>query len=81
MLYHSENSLFLKDLQCLLTGNPIQDGLFRGSAHGWEGGQTGPPSLFNCRTYPTMMKLDTVLPYLKKVLKKYKTCDTPLEFC
>ena len=46
-----------------------------------KGGQTGPPSLFNCRTYPKMMKLDTVIPYLKKILKKYKTRDTLLEFC
>ena len=32
-------------------------------------------------TYPTMMKLDTVVPYLRKIQKKYESCDTLLEFC
>ena len=32
-------------------------------------------------TYPTMMKLDTVVPYLSKIQKKYESCDTLLEFC
>ena len=31
-----------------------------------DGGQKGPPlSLKSCLTYPTMMKLGTVIPYLK----------------
>ena len=34
-----------------------------------------------CHTYPTMMKLGTVIPYLKKIQKIYKSCNTPLEFC
>ena len=34
-----------------------------------------------CRTYPTMMKLGTVIPYLKKIQKKYESRDTPLELC
>ena len=34
-----------------------------------------------CCTYPTMMKLDTVGPYLKKTQKIYKSSDAPLEFC
>ena len=32
-----------------------------------------------CRTYPTMMKLGTVIPYLKKIQKIYESRDTPLE--
>ena len=32
-------------------------------------------------TYPTIMKLGTVIPYLKKIQKIYESCDTPPEFC
>ena len=32
-----------------------------------------------CRTYPTMMKLGTVIPYLKKIQKLYELRDTPME--
>ena len=47
--------------------NPIQDGLFRGCSR-MSGLFWGP--LFKiCHTYPTMMKLGTVKPYLKS--KKY----------
>ena len=53
-------------------------GLF-GAAHGW-GSQKGPLPKF-CHTYPTMMKLGTVIPYLKKMQKIYKSRDTSLEFC
>ena len=31
-----------------------------------------------CLTYPTMMKLGTVIPYLKKIQKIYESRDTPL---
>ena len=34
-----------------------------------------------CHTYPTMMKLGTVIPYLRKTQKLYKSRDTSLEFC
>ena len=34
-----------------------------------------------CNTYTTMMKLGTVIPYLKKVQKMYESQDTPLELC
>ena len=34
-----------------------------------------------CHTYPTMMKLGKVIPYLTKIQKKYTSPDTPLEFC
>ena len=44
------------------------------------GGQKG--SLFPtiCHTYPTMMKLSTVIPFLKKIQKLYESRDTPLDF-
>ena len=55
--------------------NPIQDGPFWGCSR--MGG--GLPKI--CHTYPTMMKLGTVIPYLKKTPKIYESRDTPLEFC
>ena len=36
-----------------------------GAAHGW-GGTKKPPSLKICHTNPTMMKLGTVIPYLRR---------------
>ena len=49
--------------------NPIQDGLFAAPL----------PKI--CHRYSSMMKLGTVIPYLKKIQKIYESCDTPLEFC
>ena len=34
-----------------------------------------------CHTYPIMIKLGTVIPYLKNIQKIYKTRDTTLVFC
>ena len=51
-----------------------------GAAHRWGGGQKGPlPKI--CHTYPTMMKVGTVIPYLKEIQKIHESCETPLEFC
>ena len=52
-------------------------------AHGWEGGREAfwPPLSKICHTYPTMMKLGTVIPYLRKTQKMYKSRDTSLDFC
>ena len=51
-------------------------GLFE-AVHGW--GQKGPlPEI--CHTYHTMMKLGTVIPYLNKIKKTYKSYDPPLSF-
>ena len=55
---------------------------FLAAAHRWEGGG----GLVNplpeiCHTYPTLIKLGTVIPYLRKILKIYKSHDTSLEFC
>ena len=49
---------------------------FFGAAHRWEGGL---PKI--CHKRPTMMKLGTIIPYLKKIQKIYQSRDTPLEFC
>ena len=54
---------------------------FFGATYGWERGQKGPPLPKLCHTYPTIMKLGTVIPYLKKTPKNYQSRDTPLEFC
>ena len=58
-------------------------GLFR-TAHvlaGRGGGGKKAPIPKICQTYPTMMKLETVIPYLKKTQKIYESRDIPLEFC
>ena len=54
---------------------------FFGAAHGLgRGGAKGPlPKI--CHTYPTMVKLGTIIPYLKDTQKMYESRDTPLEFC
>ena len=58
--------------------NPIQDGLFRGCSR--MRGQKGPlPKI--CHTYPTVMKLGTVIPYPNKIQTIYESRDTLLEFC
>ena len=54
--------------------NPIQDGSFWGCSRMDEGGggQKNLPSL-KCLTYPTIMELATVIPYLKKDLINHLT--------
>ena len=44
-----------------------------GAAYGWD--------TLKSVTHPTMMKLGTVIPYLKEIQKIYKSRDTPFEFC
>ena len=53
-------------------------GLFR-AAYGWEEGKKVNHAKI-CRTYRTKMKLGTVIPYIKKIKKKYESRDTLLEF-
>ena len=48
---------------------------FFGAAHGWGGGFFGPPLHKICHTYPTVMKLGTVIPYLRKIQKMYESRD------
>ena len=54
---------------------------FSGLLTDGEGGGKKTPLPKICHTYPTMMKLGTVITYLKKIQKIYKSRDTPLEFC
>ena len=64
--------------------HPIQDGLawscswIRGGGGG--GGKKGRVTKIG-HIYPTIMKLGTVIHYLKKIQKIYKSRDTPLESC
>ena len=55
-------------------------GLF-GAANGWEGGGKKKPLFKICHTYPILMKLGMVIPYLKKIQETHKSCNTPLDFC
>ena len=54
---------------------------FFGATHEWEGGAKRPPLPKIRHTYPAMIKLGTVIPYLRKTQKLYKSRDTLLEFC
>ena len=56
-------------------------GFFR-AAYGLGGGVVFLAPLPKIRqTYPTMMKLGTVIPCLRKIQKMYKSRDASLEFC
>ena len=56
--------------------------LFRMGIFGAAHSQKAPPPLPNiCHTYPTMMKLGTGRPYLKKIQKIYESRGTPPDFC
>ena len=53
---------------------------FFGAAHGLGEAKKAPlPKI--CRTYPTMLKLGTIIPYLNKIQKIYESRDSPFEFC
>ena len=58
--------------------NPIQDGHFWGCSR-MGGKKAHLPNI--CHTYPTMMKLFRVIPYLKKIRKIYELRDSPPDFC
>ena len=80
---------------CIFTGmlfemgglhvNPIRDVHFRGCSRmcvcGGGRGMKGFPLPKICHTYPTMMKLGTVIPYINKTQKIYESRDTPPKFC
>ena len=55
--------------------NSMQDGLFRGILR--MGRAKYPPPSKICHTYPTMMKLGTVIPYLKKIKNIWIRWHTP----
>ena len=54
------------------------NGPFRGCLR--MGGKK-PPLPKTCHIYPTIMKLGTVIPNLKKTQKIYESRDTAIEFC
>ena len=56
--------------------NLFRMGLFR-AADGWR---RGIPFTKVCHIYPTIMKLATVIPYLKKIEKIYESHDTSPKF-
>ena len=59
--------------------NPIQE--FSGLlTDGGGGGCKKSPLPKICHTYPKMMKLATVIPYLKKIQKIYESQAQPLSF-
>ena len=74
--YRSEGEHWLK-----LDLNPLtlfRTGIFR-AVHGWEGGGAKMPSIPKiCHTHPTMMKLGSVRPYLKKIQKCMNHVTHPL---
>ena len=53
-------------------------GLF-GADQGWGTKRSLLPKI--CHTYPAMMRLGTLTPYLKKIKKIYKSCHRLREFC
>ena len=53
-------------------------GLF-GVAHGW-GAKKAPLHPNICHTYPTIMKLGTVIPYLRKIQKIYESREHLVSF-
>ena len=59
--------------------NPIQDGHFWGCSQ--MGGAFLLPLPKIRHANPTMMKLGTVIPYLRKIQKMYKSRDASLGFC
>ena len=71
-------NIFSSLLSAVLSALTLFRMSFFGAAHGWGGGKA--LLLKICHTYPTMMKLSTVTPYLKKIEKLYESRDTPLEF-
>ena len=59
--------------------NPIQDELFWACSRMGGGAKSPLPKI--CHTHPAMMKLCTVMRYLRTIQKIYKPRDTPLTFC
>ena len=51
-----------------------------GTAHGWRESKKVPLAKIS-HTYPTMIKLGTVVPYQMKIQKIHESLNTPLEFC
>ena len=71
------NNTTWNSLTSIFSVNHIQVGCFRGCSR--IGMQRCPlPKIYH--TYPTMMKLSTVILYLTKIQNIYKSRDTPIRF-
>ena len=70
-----------RELQKIWKVNPIQDGRFWDCSRIGGGGAFWPPFPKICHTYTTIMKPGTVIHYLRKIQKMYKSRDTSLDFC
>ena len=71
------NNTTWNSLTSVFSVNHIQVGCFRGCSR--IGMQRCPlPKIYH--TYPTMMKLSTVILYLTKIQNIYKSRDTPIRF-
>ena len=74
----SSKQYYFKFPEKYFSVNHIQDGSFW-AAHG--SGCKNAHLHKICHTYPKMMKLGTVIPYLTKIQNIYKSRDTPINFC
>ena len=86
----SNSILYLSDdnfktmgyLKLSISFSCIQDLHFWNSSQIWGVKKHHPPLLPKmCHTYSAMIKLGTVIPYLKKIQQIYESRDTPLVFC
>ena len=79
-IYFSMRIIYFVKEKVFIYFNLIQNGLFRGCSQIGETKKT-PPSLPKiCCTYHTIMKLGTLIHYLKRIQKIYKSSDTSVEF-
>ena len=72
------NNTTWNSLTNIFSVNHIQVGCFRGCS---RIGVQKFPLPTTCHTYPTMMKLSTVIPHLTKIQNTYNSRDTPIKFC
>ena len=72
--------LLIETMPSLRIINLIQDWHFRGLLTDGRGGAKKARLPKICHTCPTMMKLGTIKPYLKKIPKIYESRDTHPEF-
>ena len=76
--YISKHNTTSSSLTNIFFVSHIQDGSF------WGCSRIGVQKCHlhkNFHTYPKMMKLCTVIPYLTKIQNIHKSCDTPIKFC
>ena len=80
-LISSLNCFPWNSLSNIFSVNHIQVGSFQGCSRIGVRKCPPPPLPKICHTYPTMMKLSTVIPYLTKIQNIYKSRGTPITFC